>query len=150
MKQILPKILRYLVFIFIPIVGLLLPQSIYAARTINSATLNGSGSVTVGPTATITASINVTTSGSGTSNDWNSTRYQISGQSVVCVNHTNHTSSGTFTENFTITAPGSPGTYDVSFIAYQNDTCTQNPSGTFTLTNGIIVSSPTATPTPTP
>ena len=117
-----------------------------AARTINSATLNGASSVTVAPGASITAAINVTTSGGGASNDWNSTSWNITGSN--CVNHANHLSSGTFNESFSITAPGSPGTYSVSFIAHQNDTCSQNPSATLTLSNSINVVSPTPTPTP--
>jgi hypothetical protein len=65
------------------------------------------------------------------------------------VNHADHTSSGTYTETFSITAPSSAGTYDVAFIAYKDDGCSQNPSGTYTLTGGIIVVLPTPTPAPT-
>ncbi len=120
-----------------------------AARTINSATLNGSSSVTVAPSSSITAGVTVTTSGGGPANDWNSTSYQISGQGTNCVNHADYTNSGTFSESFGVTAPATPGTYNVSFIAYQDNSCATSPSNTVTLTGGIVVSSP-PTPTPTP
>ena len=123
-------------------------QSVFAARNVDSATLNGTSSVTVAPSASITASVTVTTSGGA--NDWQSTTWQVSGQSVNCVDHTDYTTSGTYTENFTVTAPGSTGSYDVSFIAYGNNGCSTGASNTYTLTNGITVSSPTATPTPVP
>src|SRR3989344_1889338 len=115
----------------------------FAARTIDSATVNGASSVTVAPSASITAAVTVTTSGTGTNNDWNATSWNISGAN--CVNHANHSSSGTFVESFSITAPASPGTYDVSFIAYQNNGCSTGASTTYTLTGGVVV----ATPTPT-
>lgn len=48
------------------------------SRTINWVTLNGGTSVTVGPGESITVQINVTTSGSGSDNDWESTSWRIS------------------------------------------------------------------------
>jgi len=122
------------------------------ARTINWVTLNGGsqwtppspssngGSVTVAPSASITASVDVTTTGSGVQRNWKSTSYQIEGGSLICVDTNNHESAGTFTESFSITAPSSPGTYDVSFIAYSDDNnCASNPSLTLTLIDGITV-----------
>lgn len=123
---------------------------VFAARTINSATLNGAASVTVSPSESITASVTVTTDGSGANNDWQSTGWQISGQSVNCIDHTDYSSSGTFSENFTVTAPGSNGTYTISFIAYRDNACSTSASNTYTITNGITVASPTSTPTPVP
>ena len=45
----------------------------FAARTINSATVDGAPSTSVSAGATITATVTVTTTGGGSSNDWEST-----------------------------------------------------------------------------
>ena len=122
------------------------------ARTINWVTLNGSDSwtppspssngdpVIVIPGSSITVEISVSTNGSGSANDWKSTRYRIESGSWICVNHGDHTSTGTYTESFTITATAS-GIYDVSFVAYNDDGCSSGASGTLTLTNAILVES---------
>lgn len=125
----------------------LLASPVYADRIINSVTLNGSSSVTVAPSASITTAVNVTTTTSGGPN-WNSTQWTVNG-APTCVDHANHTGAGTYSETFSITAPVSTGTYDASFIAYSNDTCSVGASSTYTLTGGIIVTSGTPTPTPT-
>src|SRR5262245_51919351 len=89
-----------------------------ATLTIQSATLNGGSSVTVQANATITAAVTVVTSAS----NWKGTQWNIS--SNQCVDTTDHNVNGTFTESFSITAPGSAGTYSVSFTAISNDNCT--------------------------
>lgn len=140
-----------------PLVALLFlflaPKNAYATRTIDSATLNGSSSVTVAPSASITANVNVTTTAGGGGANWQGTSWTVNG-STTCVDHANHNATGSYTESFTITAPAGTGVYDVSFIAYSNNACVLEPSATFTLTGGIIVSTstptPAATPTPTP
>jgi len=123
-------------------------QGVYAdimftdSRTIDSAKLNDANSVTVPPSTSITAKVTVTTTGSGTDNDWKSTRYRIEGGSWTCVNTPDHTSSGTNTESFQITAPSSAGVYDVNFRAYSDNSCSSGESSTYTLTDGITVTSP--------
>src|SRR3989344_6106331 len=102
-----------LLLLIVIVASLLFPPLTYAARTIDSATLNGSTSVTASPGESITANVTVTTS--GTANDWQSTSWDISGAN--CIDHSDHTSVGTYNESFSITAPSSPGTYSVSFIA---------------------------------
>lgn len=127
-------------------------QPVLADRTINSATLNGSSSVTVLPSASITAAVSVTTNALNDKN-WRSTSWNISGSN--CINHTDHNGAGTYNESFTVTAPGSSGTYNISFIAYADSACSVGASPTYTLTGGIIVatatptSAPTSTPAPT-
>src|SRR3989475_1187726 len=127
------------------------------ARTINSVSLNGGAAwtppspssngatVTVLPGATISTTIQVTTSGNGVQARWESTSWQIGSGAVNCVDHSNHDSVGTFTETFNITAPSLTGTYSVSFIASSNDSCSQNPSTPLTLSNAIIVKDNTTT-----
>ena len=110
-----------------------------ASRTINSATLNGESNVFVVSAQSITAAVTVKTTGSDTDNDWLSTKYQIEGQGAVCVDTPDYTSTGTYTESFLITAPSSLGTYDVSFWAYNNNTCLSGESSISTLTDGVTV-----------
>lgn len=130
--------------------GNLLAQTSFTdSRTINSATLNGGATTTIAPSANVTASVTVQTSGSGSDNDWESTSYKVGSAAAVCVNTADHNSSGTYTENFTIVAPASNGSYNVAFIAYQDPGCTGNASNTLTLTNGIVVSGPDLTVTKT-
>src|SRR3990167_4162303 len=100
------------------------PNQIFASRTIDSTTLNGASSVTVSPSPSITAQVNVTTVVAGGGADWQGTPWTVNG-STTCVDHTNHNAAGSYSESFTITAPASNGTYDASFIAYSNNICTQ-------------------------
>lgn len=140
--------LKYIavVLVFIPLL-ILTVAPVYATLTITSATLNGASSVTVVPSSSITAVVNVTTTSGGSAN-WQGTSWTVNG-SATCVNTPNHNGAGSYSESFTITAPASEGTYDVSFIVYSNNACTQDASSTYTLTNGVVAASPTPTPTPT-
>jgi PKD repeat protein len=103
--------------------------------------LDGGTSVTVGPGESITIQINVTTSGS--SNDWESTSWRISTTSpgtMTCVNTPNHTSSGTYTETFSITAPSTAGTYNAYFRAHDGNSCSStDQSSLHTMTNAVVV-----------
>ncbi|WP_421865272.1 DUF6701 domain-containing protein [Motiliproteus sp.] len=136
---------RHLLLVILPLaLTVLFSSSAQAARTINSATVNGGSSVTVTPGASITVSLNVTTTGGGSSNDWESTDWLIatsSGGSYTCNDHNDSTSAGTHDQTFTITAPTTPGTYNAYFEAYQNDNCSGGGSTIFTLSNAITVSS---------
>lgn len=124
---------------------LLVPKDALAAISINTATLNGSSSVTVAPSTAVSAAVTVVLT-AGT--NWQGTSYQIGAGSTVCVDTANHNTPGTYSESFNITAPASNGTYNVTFIAYGNNACSTGASSSFTLTGGIVVSTPTPTPTP--
>ncbi len=105
-------------------------------------TSTNGGPVTVCPGETIVVTYKVTTSGSD--NDWESTAYTIEGFPEICRNNgsaDNHTTSGTFTEVFNITAPGSAGTYDLTLDAEDGNSCSAGAGGIMTLVNGIIVRS---------
>lgn len=140
---------KLLLFLFVLVsAALSSPKTVFADRMINSVSLNGSSSASVAPSALITASVNVTTN---TLNDknWRSTSWNITGSN--CVNHVDYNGAGTYSENFTVTAPSSYGTYNISFVAYADSNCSVDASPTYTLTGGIIVPSllgPTPTPTP--
>lgn len=109
-------------------------------KNIQSATLNNASSINVPVNAPITAALTVQTgSGTGEDKDWKSTKYQIEGQTAVCENTPDHTSSGTPDESFSITAPSSLGTYDVSFWAYSDNNCSSGESSINTLADGISV-----------
>jgi len=119
------------------------------SRTTVSATLNGASSVTVVPSASITAAVAGTlTSG----DDWHSTGWRIatSSGSYTCVNTTDHDSNGTFTESLAITAPSTPGTYNAYFrISGSNSNCDNETGSIFTMTNAVTVISPDLTATKT-
>jgi MSHA biogenesis protein MshQ len=139
---------------------LVFPETSHAARTINSVTLDGASSVTVDPSAPITAVVNVTTDGSGPDRRWRSTGWRIATTApgtITCENHANHDASGTYSESFTITAPATEGTYNAYFIAYSNNDCNSGASSTYTMTDKVMVVAPPptvssidrASPTPT-
>jgi hypothetical protein len=124
---------------------LFLTTSVLAAFAIDSATLNGADSVNVAPSSSVTASVIVSIS---SPDNWGSTSWNT-GSGANCVDHADYSTAGTHAESFSITAPSSIGTYDVSFIAYANSSCGGGISNTYLLSGGIVVSAPTPTPTPT-
>lgn len=112
---------------------------VLAARTVTSATVDGGSVTTVAPGASITAVVNVSTSGSD--NNWQCTTWAIAASSPgtpTAVNHSNHNSSGSYSETFAMTAPSVAGTYNVYFVAYNNDACTTGASS-YTLASAVIV-----------
>jgi len=128
------KIVHFYFLLFILL--LIFPSTTYAAISITSATLNSASSITVGESSTISAKINVTTTG-GT--NWRSTSWRIgSSGGYTCIDHTNHDGTGTYNETFNITAPSTAGTYSVSFIASSNNSC-GGTTNTTTLSNAITV-----------
>ncbi|MBU0907842.1 MAG: VWA domain-containing protein [Nanoarchaeota archaeon] len=110
-------------------------------RNILNVTVDGGTSTIVGPSGPVTVAVTVHTSGSGSDDNWRSTRYRIEGGSWTCVNTPDHTSDGTYTESFVISAPGSLGTYDLSVRAYQGSSCSGDGSNTYTLEDAIVVQS---------
>lgn len=123
---------------------IIIPVAVNAARSINWIHVDGGSTTTVAPGATVGVQVNVTTSGSGTNNDWRSTSYRIQSGSFTCVDTSDHTSSGTYTESFNITAPSSEGTYDLDVRVYSDNSCQNGQTGG-SLDNSIIVKKPTAT-----
>lgn len=134
-------------FVAALVVAVVFPAYALASISVTSATLDGTSAGFYGsydPSESISATVNVTTSGSGTDNDWNSTKWRVGTGSYTCVNHSNHTSSGSNSETFTVTAPSLSGTYDADFVAYNNDTCDGGVSGSATLTGAVTVVQPFA------
>ncbi|MDO8616716.1 MAG: thrombospondin type 3 repeat-containing protein [Dehalococcoidia bacterium] len=111
------------------------------SRTVNSVTLNGSlTNILVSTSAAISAIVNVSTTGSGADNDWLSTGWRISttAGAVTCADTPDHTSSGTSTETASMTAPTTPGIYNVYIIAYNSTDCTTGASPTFTMPGAVV------------
>lgn len=128
------------------------PLSAHAARTVTSATLNGASSVTVTPGTSITAVVNVTTDGSGSNARWYSTGWYIGTSppgSVTCVDHTNYSTAGSYSETFTVTAPGTTGTYNAYIVAYNDDGCSSGASTTYTMAGSVVVISGPSPPSAT-
>jgi len=136
--------LSALLMLAMTIIGsqLVFPETSRADRTIDSVTLNGSPSVTVDPSAPITAVATVTTSGGNVNNDWQSIAWRIdtSSGAMTCVNfEPDHTNRGTYSETITITAPATEGTYNAYFIAYNDDDCSSGASSTYAMPSAVIV-----------
>lgn len=122
------------------LVGLLFSSAnLWAAITIDSVLLNGNTSISVAAGDNITVSVTATTSGSGSSNDWESTQYTLDGNSV-CVDTPDNTSSGQHSETFTITAPAADGTYDFTVTGFRDGSCSQGASSAFSISSAITVS----------
>ena len=118
--------------------------------TLSTAMVNGMEYVSVPPSTSVTVTLKVTTSGSGDSNDWRTTQYSFNGVNWTCVNTPNHTSSGTWTEDFTLTAPDTIGSYDLHLRVYNGDNCTGGVSETVVLDDAIRVVTSLPSPTPPP
>jgi len=136
---------RHLLILSLILTAVLIPAESRAGRTINSVTLDGGASVSVAPSATISATVNVTTTGWGQNDNWGSTAWLIDTTppgGTTCENHPNHNSSGTYNETFDIIAPTTPGTYNIYFIAYRNSNCNSGASPTFSRAGAVIVQNP--------
>jgi len=111
----------------------LFPSFAAAAITINSATINGGNSVVAPPNTVVSAQVFLTST-SGTW--WRSTRWQVGDALFACVDHPNHR-NGTFSKTFNILTPNTIGTYNVSFIAYSNNSCGSTASNNYIINNAI-------------
>jgi hypothetical protein len=116
---------------------LVIPSSVLASRTITSAKLNGTNSITVKGGASITAAVTVQVTNN--SYDWTHTRYKIENGSWNCVDTPDHSKGDPNTETFQITAPSNIGVYDVNFEAHSGSGCNDENHGSFLLTDGITV-----------
>jgi hypothetical protein len=103
--------------------------------TLSTATLNNQSSVTVKSGTSITVLVNVSTNGSS---NWQSTRYQIGSNGWNCVETPDHNGNGSYSESFTITAPSTEGSYNLSLRAYTGGSCTGT-HGDYTMNNAIVV-----------
>jgi uncharacterized repeat protein (TIGR01451 family) len=120
------------------------PSVASAAVTVTGATLDGVTSTNSPPGGVLPASVTVNRTGN---DGWRSTTVRI-GNDSRCVDTTDRPGNGTDTNTFNVTAPGgrdSAGTYDVTFIAWQNNGCS-GVSGERVLQNGLRVTAPRDNP----
>src|SRR4051794_1620460 len=115
------------------------PAAASAAITIGNATLEGVASTSAPPGSVISATITANVS-SGT---WSATKVRFGSGTSECINHDNQ-SSGFANKHvsFDVTAPGEPGNYSVAFQPYDSGSCTGSGGTTFTLVNGLRVTTP--------
>lgn len=123
---------------------LALPVAAWAAIAINSATVNGTSTVVVVPSSAITIDLSVTTSGSGTADDWSSTRWAIAASApaaaaMACDSSPAYSGDNTYTNPFSVTVPASAGTYNLYLIAYNTNDCSSGSSTLFTLPGAVVV-----------
>ena len=136
--------------LFIASVGLWLPSVAFADSTpvVNSLTLGGGTTITVSPSASITAVVNVSTHDASSGSRWRGVTWRIatSSGSGTCVSLGSSGITGTASSTFTFTAPSLVATYNVYIRAYTNTSCTDDASNTFVRSNGITVAIPDTTP----
>lgn len=111
-------------------------------RLLNWAKVDGGTSVTVAPGASITATMNVTTSGSGSGLRWESSQWSIAPNgfgTYYCSDTSDFTVAGTHETSFTITAPAAVGTYNAYFYAWSGQSCNSGNSNRFDLFSAVIV-----------
>lgn len=116
-------------------------------KSITSATVDGGSSTTVAPGADISTVVNVTATGIGDGNDWSSTQWRLSTSdagAMTCTNTAPDSNvAGDFTSNpFTITAPLTPGVYNLYLVAREGffiAFCTGSASPLYTLANAVTV-----------
>lgn len=122
-----------------------LPLSALAALSIGSVTVDGQTAVAVPPGGSFTGAVTATTDAT---NMWRSTGWSIQAtapSSYTCIDTPNHTNANeTATENVTLTAPATAGTYNTYFIVTSNDggSCSGQ-TATRTLANSVVVTAPT-------
>jgi len=114
---------------------------VYASSWVTLANFNNTQ---VQPNQNINTTLNVNTwvdnSVPSDNANWRSTQYLFSGQVTVCVNTSNHDSSGFYSETFNILSPSNVGTYDITFKAFSDENCSETSiNKSLTLANKITV-----------
>lgn len=128
------------VFLLLAGVFLLSPKA-YAVLNVTSVTVDGGSSTTVTPGSSINVQMFVTSSGGGSSNDWQSSRWRFAGiGSWTCVDHSDVFTSGNHTITFPVSAPTTDGSYDLIVRAYNNDSCSGANSGNYRMNDAVTVS----------
>ena len=109
---------------------------------VTSATFDGGPPVTVAATATIGVRVFVSTNGSSGSANWRSTGWRVATSSgtLTCVDTADHDGTGTdYNELVSLTAPSTPGTYNVYLMAFSNNSCGGTASPLKTIAGAVIV-----------
>src|ERR1700741_5380930 len=112
------------------------PRVASADITATNAKLEGVKSTSAPPGSVMTARVTATVDDA----TWRATRVRWGSQSSNCVDHDNRSSDGS--EEFAVTAPGTPGEYAVTFEPSESSDCSGTPGGAYTLTDGLHVTAP--------
>lgn len=127
----------------IALVGPLIPAELaFAARGINWVQVDGQTQTVETTGDPIDLTVNVTTTGSGSANDWRAIGWRIASSpgSFQCANfEPDNDGAATYTETVTVNVPNSVGTYNLYVVAYEDDGCSTGASTTFVLNNAVIV-----------
>jgi uncharacterized repeat protein (TIGR01451 family) len=119
------------------------PGAAGAAITPTAATLDHVTSTTAPPgsvmDATVTANVSFFTT-------WSATRVRFGTEPAACIDHPNQYAGHGRRASFDVTAPGTPGDYDVDFTPNTSYNCGGAAGGTFTLQHGLTVTEPAANP----
>ena len=116
------------------------PGTAAGAITPTSATIDGKATSSSGPpgslmNASVTANVSTGTT-------WRATSVAFGAQQPDCIDHGNQGSGDGKTASFKVTAPGTPGDYDVGFTPNDAANCKGTAGGTVKLTNGLNVTAP--------
>src|SRR3989344_515083 len=123
-------------------VSTVLASGVITSVVLNSTTFTtGTTQITVSPGSTITTQVNLTITDNSA---WKSTGWRISTTSgpYTCVNTSNTSTNGPHTRTLTgvngVTAPLSPGTYNLYIQAYSTEDCTQPSLAVFPIYNNAV------------
>jgi hypothetical protein len=94
---------------------------VLADAAITSATINGSTDISVNAGSQLTATVTVNLTGQST---WKSTAYKAGTGDWSCIDTSDHSGDGTFSELFIMNAPSKKGANDLTFQAFGNNDCT--------------------------
>jgi uncharacterized protein YegL len=89
--------------------------------------------------ASVTADVSLLTT-------WSATGVQFGSRAQSCVNHDNENPGNHRQASFKVTAPGPPGNYSAGFQPNTSSDCNGSPGTTFTLTDGLRVTTPAPNP----
>jgi len=119
------------------------PGEAGADITTTAATIDGVTSSSAPPGSVMNASVTADVSLRTT---WSATGVQFGSRPQFCVNHDNENPGNDRRASFKVTAPGPPGNYSAGFQPNTSSDCNGSDGTTFTLTNGLRVTTPAPNP----
>ncbi len=117
------------------------PGAAGAAIKPSAATIDGVTSASAPPGSVMGATVTAAVVG-----NWSATRVRFGAEPSDCINHSDLGTGSARRASFDVTAPGTPGSYDVDFTPHDSSTCDDTALSTFTLQHGLTVTQPAANP----
>ena len=113
----------------------------WAGRAVERIRVDGSSSTDVDPGDNVSVAVDVRHVNapgiSGASeNDWESTRWLLGSRSA-CVNHADFTDSDVDRVTFVVPTPNDNGVFDLTVVAYRDDSCSSGASASVVLANAV-------------